>query len=172
MRLFRCRVCGEGYFGSEKPTNCPFCGAHAENLVLANGWKDENDVSLSPGSRKNLEAARLLELRNANFYFEAAKRAKAELVKATFKTLGKIEREHASAITKILKDQSPEALGREEVFDGDEQNMEASNEREKAATALYLKFASEASEPRVKFVFEALSRIESDHIHITAAREI
>jgi len=168
MQLFRCRICGDGYFGGKKPTNCPFCGAKGGNLVLAEKWVDENNIALTAISRRNLVAARLIEIKNTNFYFEASARAKAEHVKITFKTLGKIEREHAAAITKILKDQLPEVTEAEQVFGRDGENMAASNKREKTATMLYKRFASEATEPRVKFFFDALSKIEHDHINITA----
>jgi len=75
VRVFRCRICGDPYIGTEAPLQCPFCGASQRFFIEADDWNpDEFNVSISDISRKNLEAALQLELDNAAFY-DCAKNA-------------------------------------------------------------------------------------------------
>ena len=63
FQLFRCRICGDPYLGSEPPSFCPFCGAPQKYLVPAEEYVDRNDVpNLSARSRANLEKALDLEV--------------------------------------------------------------------------------------------------------------
>ena len=68
MKVYRCRICGEVYIGTEKPGSCPFCGAHQNYLVLTGEWSMIEGSSLSDASRKNLQKALDLEIDNTNFY--------------------------------------------------------------------------------------------------------
>ena len=107
VKVFRCRICGDPYIGTEAPTQCPFCGAPLRFFVEAQDWNpDEFNVNLSDISKKNLESALQLELDNAAFYDcakNAADKAGDYYSLAKFKALMKVEREHASAISKFLK---------------------------------------------------------------------
>ena len=112
VKVFRCRICGDPYIGSEAPTQCPFCGANKKYFVGAQDWSpDEFNVTLSEISKKNLESALQLELDNAAFYDcakDIADKAGDNYSLAKFKALMKVEREHASAISKFLKISRPE----------------------------------------------------------------
>ncbi len=169
MKFYRCLVCGEVYMGTDRPSNCPFCGAPQKYLVLNEEWVDENlDLGeLSEISRQNLQKALQLEVNNSPFYRDAMNRTKNVVLQGVLKYLSKIEGEHASAVRKILKCEpiQPEP-GKEVAVDDDRVNVEAAHAREVAATAFYKKAADEAIEPRVKKVFTALSEIESDHIDL------
>ena len=44
LKLFRCRICGDPYLGSEPPSFCPFCGAPQRYMVPAADYVDRNDV--------------------------------------------------------------------------------------------------------------------------------
>src|SRR4030043_749809 len=107
VKVFRCRICGDPYIGLEVPTRCPFCGASQRFFVDAHDWNiDEFNIKLSEISRKNLEAAIKLELGNTAFYEcakNAAEKEKDHYSFAKFKTLMKVEKEHAAAISKFLK---------------------------------------------------------------------
>ena len=107
VRVYRCRICGDPYIGTEAPSRCPFCGALSEYFVEAEDWNsDEFTVDLTNVEKKNLEAALQLELDNAAFYDCAkahAEKSKDVYYLAKFKALMKVEREHASAISKFLK---------------------------------------------------------------------
>lgn len=73
LKLFRCRICGDPYLGSEPPSYCPFCGAPQKYMAPAEQYVDRNDVpNLSAQSRANLEKALDLEVRNAAFYMCAS----------------------------------------------------------------------------------------------------
>ena len=169
VKVFRCRICGDPYIGLEAPTRCPFCGAEHGFFVEAQDWNpDEFNVELSDVSHKNLEAALKLELGNAAFY-ECAKNAaeKAEDLYsfAKFKTLMKVEKEHASAISKFLKI-SKKDLEKQQCSIDAKANTKEGFEREDRAIKTYAKFRDEAVEPRLKEFFGALVEIETDHLDL------
>lgn len=158
--------------GSEKPANCPYCGAAEVHLVPAARWVDENrDMGrLSDISRANLTEALQLEVNNAPFYRDAMSRAGSAGLQAVFKYLAAIESEHASTVRKMLGVELPAPeRGKEKAQDEDMANLRAAHEREVAATAFYRQSAEEASEPRVKKVFTALAGIEADHAALEEA---
>ena len=171
VKVFRCRICGDPYIGTEAPTQCPFCGAPQRFFVEAGKWdSNEFNVTLSDVSRKNLEAALKLELDNAEFY-ECAKNASDKANDyysfAKFKALMKVEREHASAISKFLKIATPELKKQKCNIDANENTKEGWGREDRAIKA-YSKFKDEAKEPRLKEFFGALVEIETDHLDLHA----
>ncbi len=171
IKVFRCRICGDPYIGSEAPKQCPFCGAAQRFFIEAKDWNpDEFNVSLSKISKKNLEAAIQLELDNAAFY-DCAKNAAEKIGDnyslAKFKALMKVEREHASAISKFLKISQPE-LEKKACNANSKANTKEGWEREGRAIKSYAKFRDEATETRLKEFFNALVEIETDHLDLHA----
>ncbi|MDH7506602.1 MAG: ferritin family protein [Candidatus Thermoplasmatota archaeon] len=169
VRVFRCRICGDPYIGVEAPTRCPFCGAPKRFFVNAEDWDDnEFNVKLGNISKKNLESALKLELGNAAFY-DCAKNSADKVGDfynfAKFKALMKVEREHASAISKFLKITAPELEKLTCSTDG-MKNTQEGFEREDSAIKSYSKFRNEAEEPRIKEFFAALVEIETDHLNL------
>ena len=171
IKVFRCRICGDPYIGTEAPTRCPFCGAPKRFFVAAEEWNpDEFNVTLSGVSRKNLEAALKLELGNAAFYDCAknvAQKSGDDYSFAKFKALMKVEREHASAISKFLKISQPDLEKLSCNADAKANTQEGWN-REDRAIKSYSKFRDEAAEPRLKEFFGALVEIETDHLDLHA----
>jgi rubrerythrin len=169
VKVFRCRICGDPYIGTEAPTRCPFCGAPTKYFVEAERWSpNEFNVKLSDVSRKNLEAALKLELNNAGFYDcakNAADKANDYYSFAKFKALMKVEREHASAISKFLKITQPE-LDKLTCSTDMQTNTKEGFTREDRAIKSYSKFRDEATEPRMKEFFGALVEIETDHLDL------
>lgn len=167
VKVFRCRICGDPYIGESPPTHCPFCGAQAQYIIDAHDWdRGEFDVELSEVSRKNLEAALDLEMGNAAFYSCAAL-AGDEYMITKFKSLMKVEAEHASAICKFLKIDKPvplQGVCREDAVE----NSRDGYEREDRAIKAYATFRDEATEPRMKEFFGALVAIETNHLQIHA----
>ena len=52
IRVFRCRICGDPYIGSEAPKQCPFCGAEQRYFVEAQDWNSEEfNVNYEDGKR-------------------------------------------------------------------------------------------------------------------------
>jgi rubrerythrin len=169
IKVFRCRICGDPYIGSEAPKQCPFCGAYQRYFIEAQDWnKDEFNVTLSEISKKNLEAALQLELDNAAFYDCAKNNANNfgdHFSFAKFKALMKVEREHASAISKFLNISRPE-LEKIECKANSKLNTKEGWERENRAIKSYKKFENEAKEPRLREFFSALVEIETDHLDL------
>jgi len=169
VKVFRCRICGDPYIGVEPPTRCPFCGALQQFFIKAEDWNSsEFNVTLSEVSRKNLEAALKLELNNAAFYDcakSSAQKAGNEYSFAKFKALMKVEREHASAISKFLKISAPD-LEKLACSADATKNTQEGFEREDRAIKSYSKFRDDAKEPRMKEFFGALVEIEKDHLNL------
>jgi rubrerythrin len=173
LKLFRCRICGDPYLGSEPPSFCPFCGAPQKYMQPAEEYVDRNDVpNLSARSRANLEKALELEVRNAAFYMCASDCAPDPLAKALFKALWRTEAEHASLITKLLKVPKPEIRPDTQACLKDPKaNFGAAHGREERAVAFYGQSAKEATEDRVKEVFAALTEVETYHIALSETRK-
>lgn len=164
--LFRCRICGEVYFGKH-PSHCPFCGAHEKFLIKMNVWKEENiGVEVGEKSLANLRAAQKLEYDNTRFY-KACAQSKNPEIAGYFKYLSKIEAEHYSVFCKLAGDQKdPTIMDPSEDKGSDLANLEYGSEREAMAKDLYAKFAEEATETRVKEVFTEIGLVETDHLNL------
>ena len=173
LKLFRCRICGDPYLGSDPPSYCPFCGAPQKYMQPAEEYVDRNEVpNLSDRSRANLEKALDLEVRNAAFYMCAADCAPDPFSKAMFKALWRTEAEHASLICKILKVPKPEIKPDDQAcLKIPKANFAAAHGREERAVAFYAQSATEASEDRVKEVFTALTEVETYHIALSEAHK-
>ena len=173
LKLFRCRICGDPYLGSDPPSYCPFCGAPQKYMQPAEEYVDRNEVpNLSERSRANLEKALDLEVKNAAFYMCAADCAPDLWSKAMFKALWRTEAEHASLICKILKVPKPEIKPDDKACLKDPKaNFAAAHEREERAVAFYAQSAQEAGEDRVKEVFTALTEVETYHIALSEAHK-
>ena len=168
VRIFRCIICGDPYIGFERPSNCPFCGAHEQYMVHSVDWQDKNRVDLTEVSRNNLEASLKLEIGNAKFYLCISKSHMSTEIKALFKALSKVESEHASTICKILRIKKPAIEFSKDLCTGmsDSDVLEEADRRENRAVALYTEFLKHSTEPRVMELFTALIEIESDHIDV------
>jgi rubrerythrin len=168
IKVFRCRVCGEVYIGEEKPKTCPFCGAHENYFVSAKEWKLLGIEKISDTSRNNLKRALELEIDNTNFYRAASEKSRDIYFASMFKGLSKIEREHASAICKLLKIEKPDSrVGLDKAVDSDRLNLEEAHRRENRAVKFYGEARSQATEQDIAEFFKALIQIESDHIVLT-----
>ncbi len=170
MKVFKCKICQEGYLGDEAPTHCPFCGAHQPYMIEAKDFEIP-EYTLTDVSRNNLEEALKLELGNAEFYFCAAGRSDNVADATMFKRLGKVESEHASTIAKELKISSPD-ISRDKDMCNNENvgNLAESHQREASAIEHYIKFLGEATEERIKEIFTAIIEIEKDHLSLTEGR--
>lgn len=171
VKVFRCRICGDPYIGIDAPKRCPFCGALQEYFVEAKDWNsDEFSVDVTNLEKRNLEAALQLELDNAAFYDcakEKANQAHDEYHLAKFKALMKVEREHASAISKFLKISAPN-LEKKICSSEMTANTKEGWERENRAIKAYTLFRDEATSPRLIEFFNALVEIETDHLELHA----
>lgn len=172
MNLYRCRICGESFLGDKKPSNCPYCGVPGRHMVAAAKWQEPLTPKLSAVSRKNLEKALDLEVKNAEFYRCASVKAGHKDFFALFKALSRIESEHASAVSKALEIVKPipepsDSSCKPSIIE----NLLEAHERETQATAFYKQAAEEAAERRVKEIFTALAEVEAGHVELTRSEE-
>ncbi|GAB4273861.1 MAG: hypothetical protein Kow0056_01420 [Coriobacteriia bacterium] len=166
MNIYRCRVCGETYLGSEAPTHCPFCGAHRELIVESREYPAGiNEVDLTESEREDLRAAVELETSNTRFYLAAAQRRDNDTLRSYFKRLAKVEAEHCEVFSKLLGAPTPDDLMTPSESTGDWlTDIEESLKRENRATGLYRTFAQRATNERIREVFAAVADVETDHI--------
>lgn len=166
MKMHRCRICGETFLGTDVPSNCPFCGAHAEFFVdTADYPEDVNDIELTDAERADLDASIALEHSNTRFYLAMAARQDNKKLSSAYKRLAKIEAEHCSVFCKLAKAAKPADLMQpgEELGSWNE-DIEESRRREVRASGLYAEFAERATSPRLREVWGAVSDVETDHI--------
>jgi len=168
-KLWRCEICGDCYIGEKPPTSCPFCGAHEKYIKETNKARVNFDVELNEKDKANAEHALQLEVSNTAFYFCAANKTDDEEGKLLFKTLGKVELEHATIWKKILKNVGIPA-GNDECYTDNKENLEGSHARETKAIEFYAKAAGESTDARIKQIFIALVEVETDHLHLSEER--
>ena len=124
MKTYICEICGDAYIGSEKPKNCPFCGARECFIKLgskANPIVNQKE-EISEASKNNLKATYDLEIKAVANYNCMAGKAKTYEIKAMYKRLAKVELEHAVIVTKLLGTDKP-VIGIETCSDEDVENF-------------------------------------------------
>lgn len=170
IKLFRCRICGDPYIGEKPPTRCPFCGAHKKLIVEAKDFSETFDVELNEKDKANVEKALELEISNASFYFCATEKTDDSEGKQLFKALGKVEAEHATIWRKILKLEKIDIPKSDACSTVNKDNLNESHQRETGAIKFYRKAAKIAEDQRVKQIFEALIKVEKDHLKLSGER--
>jgi rubrerythrin len=169
VQVFRCQICGEAFVANTKSTHCPFCGAPVKFIVDAKEYKESKIPELSEVSRKNLEFSFDLEVKASQIYHCMRKKSHDEFIIGMMKTLSKVELEHAELIGKLIgKNVDCNIPLKEELCTADRQeSLEKTKELELNAVKHYKQFFEQATEQRVKDIFEALLSAEKDHIKIT-----
>jgi len=165
MRPFRCLICGETYIGRQAPDRCPFCGVEGRFLVDAAEYVAYDGTQMCERSQEHVRQAMKVEASNVAFYQCAAGKAKSEVIRALFKRIGKHELEHLELLAKHLGVEPPKAEP-EECSDDQVDNMAKAHAREDRAVKMYMGFASEAPEARLKQVFSAIAGIEQEHYNL------
>jgi len=169
IKLFRCKICGDGYIGVEPPGRCPFCGAEDKWIVEAKLADVTFDVELTPVEKANAEKALGLEVGNSSFYFCAARETDDAEGKILFKALAKVENEHATIWKKLLKlEKVPEA--NEPCHTHNLKNLEEAHAREERAIKFYRQALAQSTNPRLKQILAALVQVETDHLQLHEQR--
>lgn len=168
MTVFRCRICGKPYLGSQRPTHCPFCGAHQKHLLPAAEYQPPAIIELGRQSRENLEKALERQLADSKFYRGASKVADTEQGRALFQALEAHQAEHVAVIGSMLGVPLPEELGETgECSPAHKENLAEARRREERLVRHYRKCYEKAEEDRVREVAEALAEIATDHLGLT-----
>lgn len=168
MHFYRCRICGETYLGSEKPSDCPFCGADVQLMVLAEEYpEDINDVQPTESELADLKVSIDLERSNTHFYRAMAARNDNPTLASGYERLASIEAKHCTVFSKLAGVPRPADLMEtgEELGSWDA-DIEESLRRETHASALYAEFAARATTPRLIEVWSEVSAVEADHIEL------
>jgi rubrerythrin len=167
MKVYICNICGRAHLGKVSPSDCPFCGAGA-GFMKPGGEADpitEHKIEIGELSRKNLLETLKLEQNATAIYLCMADKAEKYEIKAMYKQLAKVEREHAVIATKFLGMLRPEE--KEETCSEDmAENFKRTIDLEDNATKLYARFAREATERNIKIFFTALAQVEAGHIEL------
>lgn len=168
MKMYRCRICGETYLASERPSHCPFCGAHAEFMIDTLDFpEDINQVDITEVERNDLMEAIELERSNTRFYLAMAQNRDNLKLSSAYKRLAKIEAEHCSVFCKLASVSKPADLLDPGSAGGDWcANIDESLAREQRASRFYAEVVERATNERIKEVFAAVSAIEADHIDL------
>lgn len=166
MRLLRCRICGDTYLGTEAPSQCPFCGAHAHYFVEPGGYSSsENRVQLTEVERAHVETAIEIERSNTRYYLAAAALQGDEDLSSALKRLAKVEAEHCGIFSKLAGEPKPADLMEPE---GDPsawcEAIAESTRRETRASEFYAEVVAAATNERVREVFTAVMEVERDHL--------
>jgi rubrerythrin/DNA-directed RNA polymerase subunit RPC12/RpoP len=170
MKMYRCRICGETYLGSEPPAMCPFCGAHVSFMIdPADYPADINEIQLTEVERADLETAIDIELSNTRFYLAMSRRDDNAALASAYKRLAAVESEHCSLFSKIARTPKPADLREpgDELGSWDA-DIDESARRERRASALYAEFSARATSERLIEVWKAVSAVEADHIELDA----
>jgi rubrerythrin len=168
MKMIRCRICGETFLGHERPSECPFCGAEAGYLVPSEDYPEGlNDLAPTEVERADLETSIETETSNTRFYLAMAARKDNPTLASAYKRLAKIEAEHCSLFCKLAKAPKPaDLLEPGEDLGSWMADIDDSLRREDRAQALYLEFAGRATSPRLREVWDAVSKVEATHIEL------
>jgi rubrerythrin len=172
VTVFRCTICGEASLAEREPTHCPFCGAHQRWIVEAQAYTEPEVPELTGISRKNLEFTYDLEINASKIYHCIRKKTDDEFILAIFKAISKVELEHAELVGKLI---GRDPGGKIEFVDrlcteDREKSLRQTENLEAAAVKHYEMFFEEATEARVRDLFEALIEVEKDHLELV--REI
>jgi rubrerythrin len=156
MNVYKCKICVDPYVGNTKPSNCPFCGAPAKFIILAENWVEPKTPDLSDASKER-------------FYRCATNSAKEPLPLEMFKALERIEAGHVSTARKLLG--RPDE-GIEDGLDtcsatSSEEHLREALQREREGVNFYRTAAESAQEEVVREFFTALAEVEEDHISLS-----
>ena len=131
--MWKCTNCHHVEFSTDKPRQCPVCGAEAEKLV-------PHEVSGIKGTKtlKNLKAGFIAEsqahLRNLAFAMKAEQEDYAQVARL-FRAIAEAEAVHAFNHFRLLG-----------AVSGTQENLESAFERENLASNSYPQFVKEANE--------------------------
>lgn len=147
---------------------CPFCGAHKCYLSNDGDMIKVNSKCLNEETIKILDHASKLELFNGDFYNRASKMAKSQEVSRLFEALGRIEMFHSKIHMRLGGITDTYNLNKinYDKYDSDEALLELARQREKHAIEYYEKYKKIVNDESVVKVFEALIKVENDHISI------
>ena len=187
MSIQRCLICGmivnhknmrlneEGMLNKNEAdiiNSCPFCGVDKTYMLLSDDEAEETkDIeNLDNITIKILDHAMKLEVFNSEFYGQAAILAKDDKNKKMFTALSKIELIHAKVHQRIAGYKMLPAITTIDYSKYNDDNILLNQAalREAHAVSYYKKHCENLCSNYIKIVFEALCKVEEEHIALTA----
>lgn len=183
MQELKCIICGmkindnnysfnlNGFLnknGMEDIKFCPFCGVEKE-FLMKDGQVFSIKEELDFQTLSVLDKAMKLETFNGDFYAEAAKLAKNENIKNMFNDLSKIEYMHARVHKNLGGFADNPILNKLDYskYNNDTILLAMAKQREEHAISFYEKNYKQVSNRLIQRIFEALSKVEKEHIELT-----
>lgn len=153
----------------DKIIYCPFCGACEVYLSEDDEIIKIDSTKLDKNILKILDHAVKLELFNGDFYEIAATMAKNPEIKKTFEALSRIEKFHASIHQKLGGFKVMPSLNKVSYskYDTDDALLSLAKQKEEHAVAFYEMYKNEINDENLARIFEALIKVEKDHIILT-----
>lgn len=145
---------------------CPFCGVSEIYLSEVDEIITVESNLLNENALKILDHAVKLELFNGDFYNTAARMAKSDEVKKTFKSLAKIEIFHSKIHQRLGGFTKTPNLNKinYDKYDTDRALLELAKQKEEHAVFYYEKYKNEVKDNNLFGIFEALADVEKEHI--------
>lgn len=169
MKIYRCLICGDTFVQANKPSRCPYCGSSEEYIVETEVYpSDINAITPTTQEAADLIKACQLEYANMKYYSElGAIDPHDGALPSLYRHLAKIEREHLSVFSKLLKmpsDSIEFQVGVPIPAHDWSDDIMLSSTQEVEARDFYTLAANRASNPRIAQVFTAIAAVEQDHI--------
>ena len=152
--------------------NCPFCGVSNQFFTVLDDDLEGLVMELSLEAKSIIEKAVKLEVFNSTFYEEASERVDCKILSVTFKELSKIELMHARIHMRLISMDKPPVLHKPDYSnrETDYAFIKEAEAREKHAITFYTKNVENINIEKVKKVFEALRKVESEHNSIMSTK--
>ena len=145
---------------------CPFCGVSKMYLSDDNEIITVESDLLTENALKILDHAVKLELFNGDFYNTAARMSKSYEVKNIFEALAKIEIFHSQMHQRLGGFKKAPNLRKinYDKYNSDNALLELAKQREEHAVFFYEKYKNEVNDNNLFIIFEALAKVEKEHI--------
>lgn len=159
---YRCTLCGEVTIAEKSPTTCSFCGVKARYVKALSEVSSEQLFTvrnLSDESRKNLLLSLNLVATHASYYKCVSENSQSETIRALFKRMAKITREHADIFRKYLE-LDPVTFQEEECSVSDELNIAGALMRIDETISLYRESGNAAREIGIGELFKGLTEVQ------------
>lgn len=165
VRLYVCKICGEPYLGSD-PDDCLFCGAQKVYMESMENFSELWKTELTKQEIKDLNETLKLEINATSFYEKISNsHPKYSYNNLLFKQLSRVEKEHAEIVAKFLNKKMPKIKG-EDLKGSLKKDLVRTQELEKDAVRLYVKFLKNAKNKNVKSLYDALVHSEKGHVEV------
>jgi len=169
---YRCQLCGYVYLGRSRPDKCPHCGADETELRSPVDYMEIKPVRfLTDVEYRDLVETMRLEAVGEMFYRECEDvfEGKDTYYESIFRRLARHEDEHIDVVEDALdmdKDDVLDEVDEIEVPDTVGEILDIVVDLEMEAIMKYTKFFRRTDKERLKYIYECLIDVETEHKHL------